>query len=96
MNGVAAIRATPNLIFTVGAFLYFYRGAADLLAGVAGFFISILANECRRSFSFLFAGAAEQPAPVLLVGTTPLTLSSLRRHRQQHGDGRPSALPLHG
>ena len=74
MNGVAAIRATPNLIFTVGAFLYFYRGAADLLAGVAGFFISILANECRRSFSFLFAGAAEQPAPVLLVGTTPLLL----------------------
>ena len=82
MNGVAAIRATPNLIFTVGAFLYFYRGAADLLAGVAGFFISILANECRRSFSFLFAGAAEQPAPVLLVGTTPLLL--FQRPRPAH------------
>ena len=28
--------------------------------------------------------------------TAALSLSSLRRHRQQHGDGRPSALPLHG
>ena len=80
MNGVAAIRATPNLICTVGAFLYFYRWVADLVARVAGFFISILANECRRSFSFLFAGAAEQPAPVLLVGTTPLLLSELHEY----------------
>ena len=28
--------------------------------------------------------------------TAALALSSLRRHRQQHGDGRPSALTLHG